>query len=56
MRDEQRKLIKYNHLAANLLIFHTLVSMTRGLDQLATEGMAADGAALAGPKSLPHRA
>ena len=48
VRDEQRKLIKYNHLAANLLIFHTLVSMTRGLDQLATEGMAADGAALAG--------
>src|SRR3954447_5817100 len=48
VRDEQRKLIKYNHLAANLLIFHSLVSMTRGLDQLAAEGMAADGAALAG--------
>src|SRR3954469_24621370 len=48
VRDEQRKLIKYNLLAANLLIFHTLVSMTRGLDQLATEGMATEGAALAG--------
>ena len=32
-------MIKYNHLVANLLIFHTLVSMTRALDELAAEGM-----------------
>jgi Tn3 transposase DDE domain len=37
-RDEQRKMIKYNHLVANLLIFHTAVGMTRALDTLATEG------------------
>jgi hypothetical protein len=37
-RDEQRKMIKYNHLVANLLIFHTTVGMTRALDTLATEG------------------
>ena len=37
-RDEQRKMIKYNHLVANLLIFHTAVGMTRALDALATEG------------------
>jgi Tn3 transposase DDE domain-containing protein len=37
-RDEQRKMIKYNHLVANLLIFHTVVGMTRALDIFATEG------------------
>jgi len=25
-RDEQRKMIKYHHLAANLLIFHNVVT------------------------------
>ena len=48
VRDEQRKLIKYNHLVANLLIFHTLVSMTRALDQLAAKGVAIEEEALAG--------
>lgn len=48
VRDEQRKLIKYNHLVANLVIFHTLISMTRVLDQLAAEGVSVDEAALAG--------
>src|SRR3954465_13974863 len=37
-RDEQRKMIKYNHLVANLLIFHTAVGMTRALDALAADG------------------
>jgi TnpA family transposase len=37
-RDEQRKMVKYNHLVANLLIFHTVVGMTRALDSLATDG------------------
>jgi len=40
-RDEQRKMIKYNHLVANLLIFHTAVGMTRALEQLAADGHAA---------------
>jgi hypothetical protein len=30
-RDEQRQMVKYNHLVANLLIFQTAVSMTRAL-------------------------
>lgn len=47
VRDEQRKLIKYNHLVSNLLIFHTIASMTRALDQMAIEGIAVDADALA---------
>jgi TnpA family transposase len=37
-RDEQRKMIKYNHLIANLLIFHTIVGMTRALEAAVTDG------------------
>jgi TnpA family transposase len=37
-RDEQRKMIKYNHLVANLLIFHTIVEMTKALDAIAADG------------------
>ncbi len=40
-RDEQRKMVKHNHLVANLLIFHTVVGMTRALDDLAADGHAA---------------
>lgn len=36
-RDEQRKMIKYNHLVANLLIFHTIVEMTKALDAIAAD-------------------
>jgi hypothetical protein len=32
-----RKFIKYNHLIANLLTFHTLVTITRALQQLLQE-------------------
>ena len=39
MRDEQLKVIKYNHLIANLLIFHTCKSMTDALKELQDEGM-----------------
>ena len=39
-RDEQRKMIKYNHLVANLLIFHTAVGMTRALESMAADGFA----------------
>jgi hypothetical protein len=37
-RDRQRKLIKYNHLVANCLIFHNVSTQTRILRQLAEEG------------------
>jgi TnpA family transposase len=47
VRDEQRKIIKYNHLVANLLIFHTLVTMGRALQCLADDGYAMDMEALA---------
>jgi Tn3 transposase DDE domain len=47
VRDEQRKVIKYNHLVANLLIFHTLVTMTKGLHQMGEDGYEIDLEALA---------
>ena len=47
VRDEQRKIIKYNHLIANLLIFHTVVGMTQVLDQAGKEGCAFKEEALA---------
>ena len=37
-RDEQRKMIKYDHLVANLLIFHTPVGKTRALEEIAADG------------------
>jgi len=37
-RREQRKLIRYNHLVANLIIFHNVATMTRVLSGLAAEG------------------
>lgn len=40
VRDEQLKVIKYNHLIANLLIFHNCKSMTEALRELHNEGMA----------------
>ena len=42
IRDEQRKFIKYNHLVANLLIFHNVVTMSNALERLAAEGYALD--------------
>jgi hypothetical protein len=38
VRDEQRKFIKYNHLVANILTFHNIVSMTKAIDRLRAEG------------------
>jgi Tn3 transposase DDE domain len=38
-RDEQRKLIKYNHLVANCLIFLNVQSMTKALHSLIKEGI-----------------
>jgi TnpA family transposase len=45
-RDRQRKLIKYNHLVANCLIFHNVQAQTRVLRQLAEEGQEFDEATL----------
>jgi hypothetical protein len=47
IRDEQRKIIKYNHLVANLLIFHTLVTMTQAIRHLVDDGYPMDTEALA---------
>jgi TnpA family transposase len=46
-RIEQRKLIKYNHLIANCLIFHNVCSVTRVLRELSAEGRKISGEALA---------
>ena len=37
-RDEQRKLIKYNRTAGNLLVLHTAVRMTEALERLRDRG------------------
>jgi TnpA family transposase len=39
VRDNQLKIIKYNHLIANLLIFHNCYTMTGVLKELEAEGM-----------------
>lgn len=39
VRDNQLKIIKYNHLIANLLIFHNCHTMTRALKELEAEGI-----------------
>ena len=46
-RDEQRKFIKYNHLVANLLVFHNIVTLSRALDRLQVDGLKASDQALA---------
>jgi TnpA family transposase len=38
IRDEQRKFIKYNHLVANILAFHNMVSMTKAIEKLKAQG------------------
>lgn len=38
-RDEQRKLVKYNHLVANCLIFYNVFEISRILNELMQEGM-----------------
>lgn len=37
-REEQRKMIRYNHLVGNLVIFHNVVSMTGVLQNLIKDG------------------
>jgi TnpA family transposase len=38
--EEQRTIIRYNHLVANLVVFHNVVSMTRVLQECIAEGYA----------------
>ena len=38
VRDEQRKFIKYNHLIANLLVFHNLTSLIRAVQKAEADG------------------
>jgi TnpA family transposase len=45
-RDEQRKLIKYNHLVAICVILHNVCTLTRLLSQLAKEGHIFDEATI----------
>jgi TnpA family transposase len=45
-RDEQRKLIKYNHLVANCLILHNVCTLTRLFSQLGKEGHTFDEATI----------
>lgn len=45
-RDGQRKIIKYNHLTANLLILHTMHSMGAVLQKLEAEGLLPEAEAL----------
>lgn len=39
MRANQRKIIRYNHLLANMLIFHTVVYQTKGINKLLNQGI-----------------
>ncbi len=39
VREDQLKIIKYNHLIANLMIFHNCHTMTQALKELEAEGM-----------------
>ncbi len=48
VRENQLKVIKYNHLIANLLIFHNCHTMTQALKELEAEGMALTPELLAG--------
>ncbi|KNY30141.1 Tn3 family transposase [Pseudobacteroides cellulosolvens] len=45
-RDEQRKIIKYNHLIANCIIFYNVFSITKILQELISEGYEIDEAIL----------
>ena len=48
IRHEQRKVIKYNHLVANIIILHNVVGMTRVLQELRGEGIEITPEILAG--------
>ena len=56
LRHEQRKVIKYNHLVANMVILHNVVGMSRVLKQLQAEGVLINQEVLAGlaPYRMEH--
>jgi TnpA family transposase len=56
IRHEQRKVIKYNHLVANLVILHNVDGMTRVLKALKEEGVEVTPEVLAGlaPYRIAH--
>lgn len=39
MRPNQRKIIRFNHLLANMLIFHTVAYQTKGINKLRSQGI-----------------
>jgi hypothetical protein len=47
LRHEQRKIIKYNHLVANLLILNNVSIMTKTIGELIEKGYRIDGSILA---------
>jgi len=55
-RDEQRKIIKYNHLAANCVILHNVFSLSQVLHTLQNEGypLSAEEVASLSPYLHPH--
>jgi TnpA family transposase len=48
VRHEQRKVVKYNQLVANLVILHNVEAMTRLLKEFSDEGLPVDERVLAG--------
>jgi TnpA family transposase len=56
IRHEQRKVIKYNHLVANMLILHNVERMTRAMKDMQAEGWALTPELLAGlaPYRIGH--
>ncbi len=46
-REEQRKMIRYNHLIANCLIFYNVFEISRILNELRQEGVSLDAEAIA---------
>jgi len=48
MRPNQRKIIRFNHLLANMLIFHNVVYQTKGINKLRAQGIEIPNEILAG--------
>ncbi|MCK4870523.1 MAG: Tn3 family transposase [Gammaproteobacteria bacterium] len=48
MRSNQHKIIRFNHLLANMLIFHNVVYQTKAVNKLRGQGMAIPDEILAG--------
>jgi TnpA family transposase len=39
MRPTQRKIIRFNHILANMIVFRTVVYQTKGINKLRAEGI-----------------